>query len=124
MTYTYEATIARIIDGDTLTATIDLGFHVWLYDRTIRLNGCNAREIHDPGGIEARDNLATLLPPGTPVTLTSIGIDKYGDRIDARIALPDGADLTQQLITTGWAAPWDGHGPKPTPPWPRPEGVS
>lgn len=117
--YRYAATIDRVIDGDTLTASVDLGFHVWLRGQTFRFLGLNARELSQPGGTEARDNLVALLPPSTAVTLTSVKPDKYGDRMLAVVTLADGSDLTTLLIAAGWAAPWDGRGAKPVPPWPR-----
>lgn len=116
--YRYAATVDRVIDGDTLVASVDLGFHVWLRNQTFRLLGVNARELTQPGGPEARDNLAAIIGP--TVTLTSIKPDKYGGRMLAIITLTDGTDLSSLLVATGWAAAWDGTGPKPSPPWPRP----
>lgn len=120
--YRYEAVITAVHDGDTLTADVSLGFGVWVRAQVFRLVGCNARELADPGGPEARDNLAgLLLPPSlTPaVTLTSIKPDKFGGRWDCVITLPAGVDLVAKLVAEGWAAPWNGRGAKPVPPWPR-----
>lgn len=114
--YRYSATIDRVIDGDTLVASVDLGFQVWLRNQTFRVLGINARELTQPGGPEARDNLTAIIGPA--VTLTSIKPDKYGGRMLAVITLADGTDLSL-LVATGWAATWDGTGPKPSPPWPR-----
>ena len=41
--YTYKAKIIRVIDGDTVDALIDIGFHVHVKKR-IRLYGINAPE--------------------------------------------------------------------------------
>ena len=119
--YTYNAMVVAVHDGDTITASIDLGFHVMLFQQQVRLLGCNARELSEPGGLEARDNLRALLPsaPAT-VTIRTVRPDKFGGRYDAQITLPDGTDLVSKLIADGWAAPWDGTGSKPVPPWPRP----
>lgn len=122
--YRYVATVTAVHDGDTITADVDLGFGVWVRAQVFRLLGLNARELADPGGPEARDNLAGLLLPPTlmpAVTLTSLKPDKYGGRWLAVITLADGRDLTSLLIATGWAAPWNGKGTKPVPPWPIPE---
>lgn len=118
--YTYNAAIVRVIDGDTLVVNIDLGFHTWRNEQTIRLLGCNAREIHDQGGPEARDNLTAMLPAGTPVVVSTVAPDKYADRYDASITVK-GVDLVQTLITSNWAAAWNGRGDRPQPPWPRPD---
>jgi len=136
----WPAIVTNVHDGDTIDATIllglapagrdtDYGFHVyrethdghaWLVlHGSIRLLGCNARELAMPGGVEARDNLAALLPVGSTVTLATASPDKFGGRYDAAIFLPDGSDLVAQLITGQWAAAWDGTGAKPVPPWPR-----
>lgn len=118
--YVYDATVIRIIDGDTIVVSIDLGFHTWRLNQTVRLAGCNARELSDPdGGPQARDNLAVLLPPGTHVVLHTVKPDKYADRYDAVVIATDGVDIVETLIETGWLARWNGRGLKPVPPWPR-----
>lgn len=43
--YEYCARVTRVIDGDTLVATVDLGFRVGLTE-TFRLLGINTPEIH------------------------------------------------------------------------------
>lgn len=119
MPYEYNATVQRVIDGDTIVVNIDLGFGTWLHAQTMRLLGINAREKSDAGGAEAKANLTELLPFGTAVVLTSVKADKYGGRYDALITLPDGSDLSEHLVETGWAASWTGTGKKPVPTWPR-----
>lgn len=116
--WTYAATTVSVHDGDSLRAAVDLGFGVALPDVPFRLAGLNARELSMPGGVEARDNLAAILRPGTAVTLTSVKTDKYA-RWDAVILLGDGTVLNDWLIGQQWAAPWNGHGTPPLPPWPR-----
>jgi endonuclease YncB( thermonuclease family) len=119
-TWTYEATIVTIHDGDTLTVNLDHGRHIWEIGAKHRLIGLNAIELHAPGGTEARDHLAALLPPGMIVTLTSYRPYKYGDEWMADLAWPGTPSLAQQLIDTGWAAPWNGLGTAPIPAWPIP----
>lgn len=41
--FTYYATIDRIIDGDTVDVTFDLGFHIYIKER-VRLQGINTPE--------------------------------------------------------------------------------
>jgi endonuclease YncB( thermonuclease family) len=88
--------------------------------QTVRLAGCNARELSDPdGGPQAKANLAVLLPPGTQVVLQTVKPDKYADRYDAVVITSGGVDLVHLLINNGWLAPWNGRGVRPVPPWPR-----
>jgi endonuclease YncB( thermonuclease family) len=108
-----------VYDGDTLTVLADLGFAVWRRV-SVRVDGINAIELRAPGGLAAREHLKALLPAGGEVTLTSLGWDKYGDRVDGRITLPDGRDVGEVMVIDGYAARWDGTGARPTPPWPIP----
>ncbi len=119
MAYTYEATVHRVIDGDTIVANVDLGFGLWRMAQVFRLLGINAQERSKVGGKQAAEHLNALLPHGTPITLTSVKDDKFGGRYDAHVTLADGTDLATVLVQGQWAAPWDGDGQKPVPPWPR-----
>lgn len=115
--YQYAAQVISVHDGDTCEVNIDMGFKLWLCEQPIRLLGCNAIELKDPGGVEARDNLAGILT-GAQVVLRTVKPDKYGGRMLAAIWLGD-RDIVAELIASGWAAPWDGKGVKPVPSWPR-----
>jgi endonuclease YncB( thermonuclease family) len=115
--YEYAATVIAVHDGDTCTADIDAGFYVHVIT-PIRLLGCNAIELAQAGGVEARDNLAALLL-GQHVTLRTVKPDKFGGRYDAAVTLPDGRDLVAVLIAAGWAVAWNGRGKAPVPVWPR-----
>lgn len=118
--YVYNATVQRVIDGDTIALNVDLGFGTWVMAQTFRLLGVNAREKAMAGGGAATDNLAALLPHGSAVVIRTVKPDKYGGRYDAAIQLADGRQLAQVLIEAGYAAAWDGAGAKPVPPWPIP----
>jgi endonuclease YncB( thermonuclease family) len=48
--YTYRATIERVIDGDTVVANVDLGFHTWIHDEHLRLFGIDAPELSSDEG--------------------------------------------------------------------------
>jgi endonuclease YncB( thermonuclease family) len=135
MTFTYRGQILTVHDGDTVRVDldlgigtshkdIDLGFDIHITGRRLRLRedvrlyGCNAIELSQPGGTEAQQHLAGLLPVGSWVTVQTIKNDKYGGRYDAKIALADGRDVTTVMCADGYAAPWDGVGSKPVPAWP------
>lgn len=132
----FPAIVTDIHDGDTFKVTVDLGvgttakdrdlgFHIYIENHRvvmhgdIRLLGCNARELAMPGGPEARDHLMQIMPIGTHVRISTTSPDKYGGRYDASVKLPDGNDLTVELVGEQWAATWTGVGTKPVPPWPR-----
>ncbi len=115
----YPATVSSVRDGDSCAVMADLGFGVWRAV-TVRLSGINAIELNQPGGTAARDHLLGLMPVGSRVTLISLGWDKYGDRTDALITLPGGRDVSAVMVADGYAAAWDGTGPRPVPPWPNP----
>jgi endonuclease YncB( thermonuclease family) len=119
------AVVVRVVDGDSLHLNINLstkpilGFDLWAYDVPGRLARCNAREVNEPGGPEARENLAATLPAGTAVLVRIVGTDEYGGRRLVEVRLGDGTDLVADLVARQWLAPWNGRGPKPVPPWPR-----
>lgn len=46
-----------------------------------------------------------LLSPGTPVTLLSKQLDKYG-RVLGSITMPDGRDYAETLLAAGHAQPY------------------
>lgn len=116
----YAGQVLSIVDGDTLRVqVVDVLLSVPLV-LMVRVLGVNARELHDPGGREARAALAAEVPPGTVVTLRQVQSDKYAGRLDAQLVTLDGLDVGAWLVSTGWAAAWDGRGERPLPPWPIP----
>jgi endonuclease YncB( thermonuclease family) len=120
----FNAWVDEWTDGDTGLFRVDRGdrdYSSW----SVRLLGSAARELADPGGPDALAWLNGHLPPGSVVVLATVKPDKYGGRKLARVfyeALPGvTVDLTAVMIREGWAAPWNGRGPQPKPPWPRRE---
>lgn len=118
-----NAYVTRVYDGDTIYVDVDWGKRRWDKDQPIRLLGCNAAELKTPGGDAAAANLQTMLPVGTWVGLATVKDDKFAPRWDCMITHIDATgaqtDLVRELIIQQWAAPWDGNGTKPVPPWPR-----
>ena len=43
--YVYKAEVVRVVDGGTVVMNVDLGFHVWLHDETLRLDGVEAPDL-------------------------------------------------------------------------------
>jgi endonuclease YncB( thermonuclease family) len=123
--WTYPGTLTDAIDGDTFRAelhrTVDIGFHVEMsavLRQKFRLNRCNTAPTNTPSGKGAAARSEELLVSGV-LTITSVGPYKFGDEWMAEVILPDGRNLTDVLIAEQWAAPWNGRGTAPLPPWPR-----
>lgn len=121
--FQYNATVVSVHDGDTINVVIDRGMYEYAGSPSqpipVRLYGMNARELTEPGGVEARDNLAALLPPGTQVVLFTAKPDKYAPRWDAAVMTDTQPDLVAYLVAQQWGAVYFGTGTKPVPPWPR-----
>jgi micrococcal nuclease len=61
--YTYNATVIRVIDGDTAELDVDLGFRIH-FRLTARFTGYNSPEVTGPqkaAGLAAKDELIRLL---------------------------------------------------------------
>lgn len=103
----YRAEIVRVIDGDTVEARI----RVWLgldVTTSIRIRDIDAPELRGDcpeAGAASRDHLVRLLG-SAPVSVSNIKNDKYGGRVDAAIALPDGRDVAAVQLAVGHAIPW------------------
>lgn len=72
--YEYKAIIRKIYDGDTVTVDIDLGFGVWLFKQSIRLDLIEAAEVRGEErelGLKVRDTLREWLPLGSEVYLVT-----------------------------------------------------
>jgi endonuclease YncB( thermonuclease family) len=108
----YPAEVLRIIDGDTFEARV----RVWPgldVDTKVRLRGIDAAELHARCASEleqaqaARVALEKILSEGG-VTISRVGIDKYGGRVDATIATRATADVSAALLNGGFARAYDG----------------
>lgn len=121
--FVFNAKVHHVHDGDTIYVVVDMGMFHYAGSADdpvpIRVYGINARELDEPGGPEAAENLAVLLPPDAPIVLTTVKPDKFAPRWDAHIETPAIPDLAAYLVDRQWAAPYFGSGTKPVPPWPR-----
>jgi endonuclease YncB( thermonuclease family) len=118
--YVRAATVVRVIDGDTVSLDVDLGFYVRVR-MSCRLVGLNTPESSEPGGSEVRAALTDVLSRGA-VTVVSVKADKYAGRFDADVVVTtpagDVLHVNRWLIEQGFAVAWDGRGPRPLVPWP------
>ena len=101
--YTYKAKLQRVVDGDTIDATIDLGFDVFVKKR-IRFSGINApesrtRDLEEKArGLAAKDRVKNILEENINFTLHSEELGKFG-RVLGKIYLDklDGKDCLTQI---------------------------
>ncbi len=112
--WTYRATCLRVVDGDTVDARLDLGFHVFMEQR-LRLAGIDTDEMRSPDpatrarALIAKERLAALLPVGSVFTVTTETDprDKFG-RWLGRISTPDVPEVNELMIREGLARPYQG----------------
>lgn len=106
----YAATVERVIDGDTLDATVEIWPELTVRTR-VRVAGIDTPELRAAAACErriaaaARDAAAAWIAAG-PVTLTLTGRDKYGRSLGRLTRGSD--DLAAALIAAGHARPYDG----------------
>ena len=109
--YVYKATVERVVDGDTIDVTLDLGFDVRLHKQRCRLAGIDTPESRTRDlaekklGLAAKDRLVELC--SSSISIKSFGKGKYG-RILAIPYTEDGKDICQLLIKEGHAVEYDG----------------
>ena len=102
--YEYKATIRRVVDGDTVDVTLDLGFNI-MYNSRIRLLGIDTpesrtRDLEEKKrGLAAKDRVKELCPVGSSITLktTKDGRGKFG-RILGEIFVPGAVQSINQLL--------------------------
>jgi len=110
--YEYGARIVEIIDGDSLKATVDLGFSIFP-KQSLRLYGINTPELHgvaDPKpGLAAKAFLASLVEGKDVVIRTRKDArEKYG-RLLAEVLLAGiTTSVNQQMIDAGHAKAYFG----------------
>tara|TARA_B100000963_G_scaffold334718_1_gene328175 strand:- start:20559 stop:20939 length:381 start_codon:yes stop_codon:yes gene_type:complete len=122
--YEYKAIVDRVVDGDTIDVTIDLGFKVWKKMR-VRMEGINTpesrtRDLEEKKrGLAAKDRLIEILKfNDNECVLKVSGVGKYG-RALATVMVnslsplngEDGItliDVNRQLIEEGHAVEYHG----------------
>jgi len=89
--YEYKAIVNRVVDGDTIDCTIDLGFSVWKKIR-VRMEGINAPESRTRDlkekerGLAAKARLVEILEYNNNHCVLQVsGVGKYGRALAAVI---------------------------------------
>ena len=115
--YVYNAKVNRIVDGDTIDVTLDLGFGV-KYDQRVRLAGIDTPEKRTRNaaekvlGIDATDWLTKQLASlSTVIIKTELdgAIGKYG-RVLGWLYISEEApkSLNSQMVDEGYAWIYNG----------------
>lgn len=98
--FNYTGKVVKIVDGDTVDITLDLGFEVYKRVRC-RLDRIDAPETNTEQGKVAKAFLVNELPINTDVKIASKAYDKYGRSI-AEIYKGD-VSINQLMLDTGHA---------------------
>ncbi len=94
--YDYQAKVLRVIDGDTIDAEVDLGFHIKMVMK-IRLAGINAPEMNTVEGKKTKAELITLLEDQTITLLTfKDKQEKYGRYLG--VVIKDKQNINEWLV--------------------------
>tara|TARA_R110000782_G_C14485552_1_gene376596 strand:+ start:120 stop:503 length:384 start_codon:yes stop_codon:yes gene_type:complete len=116
--FVYNATLDRIVDGDTFDCILDLGFDVKLHKQRVRLHGIDTPESRTRDlaekklGLAAKERLKELCKGNFKIK--SLGKGKYG-RILGIPYTENGEDICQMLIDEGHAVEY--HGGKKAKVW-------
>ena len=109
--FVYQAELERVVDGDTVDVTLDLGFDVKLHKQRVRLHGIDTPESRTRNlaekklGLAAKERLKELCVGRFKVK--SLGKGKYG-RVLGIPYTEDGQDICQFLIDEGHAVEYYG----------------
>lgn len=108
--------VERVVDGDTIDASIDLGFDISLTKR-IRLAGVDTPESRTKDlkekelGIDAKNWLKHRLEDADDIIIRTElpdSTEKYGRIIGHLYINKEDASLNNQMITEGYALAYDG----------------
>ena len=122
--YEYKAIVDRVVDGDTIKCTIDLGFSTWK-KVTVRMEGINTpesrtRDLEEKKlGLAAKARLIEMLECNDNKCVLKVsGLGKFGRAlatvyVDTLSSLAENSSLTeinvnQQLIEEGHAVAYFG----------------
>ena len=113
--YTYNATITKIIDGDTVDAEVDLGFNISTVIR-FRLIGIDTSELRssDPAMRELALRAEVFMQQylNQKVSIQSFKTEKYGRWLAEIYIFGTARTINQLLIENNLASPYFG-GSKP-----------
>ena len=105
--FEYNATVVKVVDGDTIDAIVDLGFSTFKKVR-IRMHGINApesrtRDLEEKKkGLAAKARLIEMLEENEKhFILISHGVGKFGRCLGEIYVKGHNTSLNKQLISEG-----------------------
>ena len=109
MLYHYKAFVTRIIDGDTIEVTVDLGLNIVFKNMKLRLQGIDAPEIV---GINKTSGLASKLWLNDMILDKEVIIHTYKDKGNKygrylAVVLLDGVNINELSVQEGFAKKWE-----------------
>lgn len=99
--YEYRCTLVRVVDGDTVRLTLDLGFYLQREDQPYRLLRINAPELNTLEGKAAKAWLETYLT-GKTLTVMTQKSDSFGRFLAELYANTE--NVSDALVAAGQAA--------------------
>jgi micrococcal nuclease len=112
--FEYNATVIKVVDGDTIDAMVDLGFGTWKKVR-IRMHGINAPESRTRNleekkkGLAAKARLIEMLEENkNHFILISHGVGKFGRCLGEIYIKGHNTSLNKQLISEGYGTEYFG----------------
>lgn len=112
--YQYKASILRVVDGDTMDASVDLGFNTFSIMR-LRLTDINTEELTNKDlekralAFSAKERVEKIIQEkGVSVTINTLKDrkEKYG-RYLAKVTFSDGSCLNDILVQEGLATKYE-----------------
>ena len=113
---TYPCRVDRVVDGDTVDVSIDIGFSVWISQR-LRIHAFDAPEsrtrdkrekVH---GLACKDRVKELVPEGSMQIITTVksGRGKYGRVLSDFLNVEPDATLVDVLLRERHGVPYHGQ---------------
>jgi len=105
--------INKVVDGDTIDITIDLGFSLTTKQR-VRLNGIDTPEsltkdaYEKQFGLEAKQFIADWIASKKNITIRTEKDDKYGRILGVLFGDGETESLNDKMIREGYAWGYDG----------------
>ena len=114
--FCYNATVVRIVDGDTIRLDIDLGFDIILKNQSVRLYKvdtpeCRTRDLKEKAaGLLAKEVVQDLVAVGERVFIrTKLDTKGKFGRLLGTIITADNLNINEHLIDNNYAVEYYGQ---------------